>query len=112
VSLDRCSRVVLRKRGLILNYCGFERYYILIECGHENALLSGRVVYILRSLQLSHGTEAYGFRGEFWTCARAATVMWEELGVSYHKAHVLRLLKRLAWTPNCPSNGRPNAMKP
>ena len=38
--------------------------------------------------------------------------MWEELGVSYHKAHVLRLLKRLAWTPNCPSNGRPNAMKP
>jgi hypothetical protein len=31
-------------------YCGFERHYILIECGYENTLLSGRVVYILRSL--------------------------------------------------------------
>jgi transposase len=51
---------------------------------------------------LSHGAEAYGFRGEFWTCARVATVIWEEFGVSYHKAHVSRLLKRLAWTPQLP----------
>jgi transposase len=51
---------------------------------------------------LSHGAEAYGFRGEFWTCARVATVIWEEFGVSHHKAHVSRLLKRLAWTPQLP----------
>lgn len=51
---------------------------------------------------LSHGAEAYGFRGEFWTCARVATVIWETFGVSYPKAHVSRLLKRLHWTPQLP----------
>jgi transposase len=51
---------------------------------------------------LSHGAEAYGFRGAFWTCARVATVMWEAFGVSYHKAHVSRLLKALQWTPQLP----------
>ncbi len=57
----------------------------------------------LRSIPelLSHGAEAYGFRGDMWTCARVATVLWEEFGVSY-KAHVSRLLKRLAWTPQLP----------
>jgi transposase len=51
---------------------------------------------------LSHGAEVYGFRGEFWTCARVAVVMWEAFGVSYHKAHVSRLLKALQWTPQLP----------
>jgi transposase len=51
---------------------------------------------------LSHGAEAYGFRGECWTCARVATVIGEEFGVWYHKAHVSRLLKRLQWTPQMP----------
>jgi transposase len=54
---------------------------------------------------LSHGAEAYGFRGEFWTCARVATVIWETFGVLYHKAHVSRLLKRLHWTPQLPMEG-------
>jgi transposase len=31
-----------------------------------------------------------------------ATIIWEEFGVSYHKAHVSRLLKRLRWTPQLP----------
>jgi transposase len=51
---------------------------------------------------LCHGAEAYGFRGEFWPCARVATMIWAEFGVSYHKAHVSRLLRRLAWTPQLP----------
>src|SRR5215211_936487 len=51
---------------------------------------------------LSHGAEAYGFRGEVWTCARVAAAIWAEFGVSYHKAHVSRLLKRLHWTPQLP----------
>jgi transposase len=51
---------------------------------------------------LSHGAEAYGCRGACWTCARVATVMWEAFGVSYHKAHVSRLLKALQWTPQLP----------
>lgn len=51
---------------------------------------------------LSHGAEAYGFRGDLWTCARVAQVIEQEFGVSYHKAHVSRLLKELEWTPQKP----------
>jgi transposase len=51
---------------------------------------------------LSHGAEAYGFRGEVWTCARVATVIVREFGVTYHKAHVSRLLRALDWTPQLP----------
>ncbi len=51
---------------------------------------------------LWHGPEAYGFRGEVWTCARIAKVIAEEFGVSYHKDHVSRLLRELHWTPQVP----------
>jgi transposase len=54
------------------------------------------------SQPLSHGSEAYGFRGELWTTARVAKVIEEEFGVSYHKGHVSRLLKKLQWTPQVP----------
>ena len=51
---------------------------------------------------LWHGAEAYGFRGEVWTCARIARVIQEEFGVRYHKDHVSRLLQELHWTPQVP----------
>jgi transposase len=51
---------------------------------------------------LWHGAEAYGFRGQVWTCSRVAKVIEEEFGVSYHKSQVARLLKRLHWTPQTP----------
>jgi transposase len=51
---------------------------------------------------LWHGAEAYGFRGEVWTCARIARVVEEEFGVRYHRGHVSRLLKELRWTPQVP----------
>jgi transposase len=51
---------------------------------------------------LWHGAEAYGFRGEVWTCARVARVIEEEFGVHYHKDHVGRLLRELHWTPQMP----------
>lgn len=51
---------------------------------------------------LWHGPEAYGFRGQVWTCARIARVIAEELGVAYHKGHVARLLRDLGWTPQMP----------
>jgi transposase len=44
---------------------------------------------------LERGAEAHGFRGEAWTCERVATVIRREFGVSYHPAHVSRLLKAL-----------------
>ena len=51
---------------------------------------------------LSHGAEAYGFRGEVWTCAHLASVIAAEFAVTYHPAHVSRLLKQLDWTPQLP----------
>src|SRR5512143_3466975 len=58
----------------------------------------------LRSLPefLWHGPEAYGFRGQVWTCARIAKVIEWEFGARYHKDHVGRLLKGLGWTPQQP----------
>src|SRR5919107_3736734 len=44
---------------------------------------------------LGRGAEAYGFRGEVWTCARVAEVILKEFGVSYHPAHVSRLVRAL-----------------
>ena len=51
---------------------------------------------------LAHGSEAYGFHGEVWTTARVAKVIEQEFNVSYHRAHVSRLLKQLHWTPQLP----------
>lgn len=51
---------------------------------------------------LWHGPEAYGFRGEVWTCARVARVLEEEFGVSYSRSQLSRLLRDLNWTPQVP----------
>lgn len=51
---------------------------------------------------LWHGPEAYGFRGQVWTCARIARVIQDEFGVRYHKDHVGRLLREVGWTPQVP----------
>src|SRR4051794_20069453 len=41
---------------------------------------------------LWHGAEAYGFRGDLWTCDRVKRVILEEFGIGYHEGHVSRLL--------------------
>jgi len=51
---------------------------------------------------LWHGAEAYGFRGDVWTCDRIAGVLAEEFEVTYSKSQVSRLLKHLGWTPQIP----------
>jgi len=51
---------------------------------------------------LWHGPEAYGFRGDVWTCPRVAAVIAREFGVHYSRSQVSRLLKRLGWTPQVP----------
>lgn len=52
---------------------------------------------------LSHGAEAYGFRGEVWTCARVAQLIRRQYALTYHKEHVSRLLKGLRSTPQKPA---------
>jgi transposase len=51
---------------------------------------------------LWHGAEAYGLRGDVWTCDRVAGVIHEEFGVSDSKSQTSRLLKQLGWTPQVP----------
>ena len=51
---------------------------------------------------LAAGAEAYGFRGEVWTCARIAKLLEWVFGVVYHRAHVSRLLRQVGWAPQKP----------
>jgi transposase len=44
---------------------------------------------------LAQGAPAHGFRGEVWTCERVAKVIHKEFSVSYHPAHVSRLVRKL-----------------
>src|SRR4051794_2610210 len=66
---------------------------LLARCspGHPPKLSSAQKGLIPEFLW--HGAEAFGFRGQAWTCARIAQVIQEEFGVSYHKDHVGRLLQ-------------------
>src|SRR5215217_8642357 len=47
---------------------------------------------------LARGAEAHGFRGEVWTCERVATMIRKEFGVSYHPAHVSRMVRALGFS--------------
>ena len=51
---------------------------------------------------LQRGAESYGFRGDIWTNLRVAQVIRREFGISYHPAHVSRILEELGWTPQKP----------
>ena len=48
----------------------------------------------LREL-LAQGAEAFGFIGQVWTSKRVAALIKRFLGVTYHRAHVSRLLRAL-----------------
>jgi len=43
---------------------------------------------------LNRGAQFYGFHDSRWTTARVAVVLEQIFGVSYHPAHVCRLLKK------------------
>jgi transposase len=47
---------------------------------------------------LERGAEAFGFAGNVWTTARVADVIRQEFGVSYHRAHMSKLLRALGWS--------------
>ncbi len=51
---------------------------------------------------LWHGAEAYGFRGDLWSCARVAKVLQWEFGITYSASHVSRLLRSIGWTRQVP----------
>ncbi len=43
---------------------------------------------------LARGAEAFGYQGDRWTTTRVAEVIRQVFGVSYHPAHVSRLLRK------------------
>jgi transposase len=71
-----------------------------LRAGPAGKLLPGQRYLIADCLW--HGAEAYGFRGDVWTCGRVALVIEEEFGVRYHPGHVSRILKEIGWTPQVP----------
>jgi transposase len=69
--------------------------------GHPAKLTPGQIRLIPDFLW--HGAEAYGFRGDVWTCPRVGMVLAEEFGVCYSRSQVSRLLRnKLGWTPQMP----------
>ncbi len=51
---------------------------------------------------LRQGAAAFGFRGDRWTRQRVGEVIRREFGVSYHPAHISRLLRQWDWTRQKP----------
>lgn len=43
---------------------------------------------------IARGAGAFGFQGNQWTTKRVAAVLKQQFGVSYHPAHVSRLLRK------------------
>ena len=43
-----------------------------------------------------------GYRTDLWTCPRVAEVIAKKFGVTYHPAHVWKILRSLGWTPQKP----------
>ncbi len=63
--------------------------------------LSAEQVVELREL-LAQGAEAFGFIGQVWTSKRVAALIKRVLGVTYHRAHVSRLLRALGFSVQQP----------
>jgi transposase len=66
---------------------------------------------------LGHGAEAYGFRGEFWTCQRVAQVMWPKSSSRSMACGTIAATSRVYcsnWSGlrSAPCSGLPNATKP
>ncbi len=48
------------------------------------------------------GPEAFGYRTALWTCRRIADLIRQRFGVTYHPAHIGRLLRACGLTPQRP----------
>ena len=53
---------------------------------------------------LLKGAMAYGHSTELWTTTRIAQLIKQQLGVSYHRDHVGRLMHRLGWSHQKPES--------
>lgn len=51
---------------------------------------------------LKRGPLAAGYETNLWTCPRVAELIRRHFGVSYHAAHVWRILRSLGWSAQKP----------
>ncbi len=56
----------------------------------------------LAELLATYDAEDFGFTGKVWNCGRVAKLIRWQFGVSYHPAHVSRILRSLGITPQKP----------
>jgi transposase len=75
---------------------GVEKLRNMKRSGAPSRLTSSQKLELPKLL--SKGAESYGFRGEIWTCERVGEVIRWHYGVSYHPAHVSRILRSLGWS--------------
>lgn len=52
---------------------------------------------------LERGPEALGYANELWTTGRVAELIEQEFGITYHSAHVWRILRRMGWSCQRPT---------
>jgi transposase len=71
-----------------------------IAAGPQARLSKEQVEQLPRWLE--QGAEAHGFQGEVWTTQRVAVLIQKQFGVSYHPAHVSRLLKAIKYSVQQP----------
>jgi transposase len=64
--------------------------------GRRTALTSDQLQQI--PMLISRGASAFGFQGDQWTTSRVAAILKQHFGVSYHPAHISRLLRK--YCPN------------
>jgi transposase len=48
------------------------------------------------------GPRKAGYHNDLWTCPRVSQVIAKTFGVTYHPAHVWKILRSLGWTPQKP----------
>jgi transposase len=65
-------------------------------------LKRGRAGGVAQRELLAQCAEAFGFIGQVWTSKRVAAVIKRFLGVTYHRAHVSRLLRTLGFSVQKP----------
>jgi transposase len=51
---------------------------------------------------LARGAEAWGYRGDVWTCRRIADIIQRTFGVRYSAEHIRRLLQTAGWSVQQP----------
>jgi transposase len=71
-----------------------------IAAGQQVRLTKEQLEQLPRLLE--QGAEAHGFAGEVWTTERVAVLINKQYGVSYHPAHMSRLLKAIKYSVQQP----------